>query len=812
MSAPEPAEKSTPVTSEARRARRARRAVWVGITVLIGWFLVGSAVGPMAGKLSSAQKNDAATFLPANAEATQVIDLQQQITGAKALPVIVTFDAGGQPLSPGQLAAVQTFATQVPKLPIVTGDDSAKTIGDYLAQPPTVIPSVGPDGTPDGNAALVSVGLDSDKSAVALADGKSPVLRITESLRQASSQVAEQQSMTTHTAGPGGVLADLIEVFGAIDTKLLGVTALVVTIILILVYRSPFLWLLPLSSAGMALSLASGVVYTLAKNDVVSLNGQSQGILTVLVFGAGTDYALLLVSRYREQLHEQETPWDALRAAWRGTVEPIVASAATASLGLLMLLFSELNSNKSTGPIAAIGIASALVVMLTFLPALLLVPSAMLLLVVTGAAFAIGAVVAGPTAGGALAFLAVVGFAAAVAVRLRAPSTRWAFWARVPAARWAFWPRVPQPDHVDTKLTGWWARVAGTVGRRPRVTWVATGGLLVILALFAGSLNASGLSSVDQFANSGSVDSVQGQATIARYFAAGAGSETVVIGPADNYQQMYDVVSKTDGVAAVVPVTNDSGRLTPGGPPPQPKVVDGMVELRATLAVPADSTEAEDVVVSLRSSLDAVSPDALVGGTTAINYDTKRASVRDDKVVIPLVLLVIFVVLMLLLRAILAPVLLIATVILSFFATLGISSIFFHHVFGFAGVDPSFPLFTFVFLVALGIDYNIFLMTRVREESRRLGTRPGILLGLTVTGGVITSAGVVLAATFLVLGVLPLVVLREIGFAVAVGVLLDTLVVRSLLVPALSYDIGRRIWWPSVLGKAPTDAGIAESP
>ena len=790
-------------SSEAQRTRRARRAVWVGVVVLLGWFLIGSAVGPMAGKLSSAQKNDAATFLPANAEATQVIDLQQKIAGTSSLPILVTFDAGGQPLTAEQQGAIASFAQAVPSLPIETGDSSEQTVGDYLVGDPAVIPSVGSDGQPNGKAALVSVNLDSDKAAVALADGKSPVLRVTQALREASGTVAEQASMTTHTAGPGGVLADLIEVFGDIDTKLLGVTALVVTIILILVYRSPFLWLLPLTSAGMALSLASGIVYVLAKNDVVSLNGQSQGILTVLVFGAGTDYALLLVSRYREELHAYEVPWDALRAAWRGTVEPIVASGATASLGLLMLLFSELNSNKSTGPIAAIGIASALVVMLTFLPALLLVPSVMLLLVTAGVAFALGAVVGGPAVGGAFALVAVFVFAAAVVVRRRAPHLRWASWARVPAARWAFWPRVPHPDHEDTKLTGWWARVAGAVGRRPRATWLATGGVLILLALFASTLNASGLSSTDQFANAKSVDSVQGQQTIADYFAAGAGSETVIIGPADKFQQMYDLVSSTPGVAAVVPVTDRPEQPTVGGPAPEPKVVDGLVELRATLGVPADSTKAEDIVVSLRSQLDAVSPDALVGGTTAINFDTKQASVRDDKVVIPLVLLVIFVVLMLLLRAVVAPVLLIATVILSFFATLGISSLFFHHVFDFAGVDPSFPLFTFVFLVALGIDYNIFLMTRVREESEQLGTRPGILLGLTVTGGVITSAGVVLAATFLVLGVLPLVVLREIGFAVAVGVLLDTLVVRSLLVPAASYDIGRMIWWPGRLRRHP---------
>jgi RND superfamily putative drug exporter len=794
---------STPDDAAHARTRLARRMVWVALAVILGWFMVGSVVGPLAGKLSSAQKNDSATFLPANAEATKVIDQQQQLAGTSALPILVTFDNGGQPMTPAQQQAIKQFAAGVPALPIETGDSTTATINDYLAAPPSVIPSVGTDGQPNGLAAMVSVSLDSGQAAVALADGKSPVLRITESLRTAATATADPVGLTTHTAGPGGVLADLIEVFGAIDTKLLGVTALVVTIILILVYRSPFLWLLPLTSAGMALSLASGIVYALAKQDIVQLNGQSQGILTVLVFGAGTDYALLLVSRYREELHEYESVWDSLRAAWRGTVEPIVASAATASLGLLMLLFSDLNSNRSTGPIAAIGIASALVVMLTFLPALLLVPSAMLVLVMVGVGFAVGAVIGGPPIGAVVALIMLAACVGAAVMRRRGTQAGWAFWVRVPAARWAFWPKVPHPDHVDTKLTGLWSRVAGLVGRRARTTWLVSGGALLLLAAFASTLNASGLSATDQFADPAAVDSVQGQATIARFFAAGAGSETIVIGPAEKYQQMYDLVSGTDGVAAVVPVTDGPTSM-------QPKVVNGLVELQATLAVPAESAKAEQIVVDLRSGLDSISPQALVGGTTAINYDTKAAATRDSKVVIPLVLLVIFVVLMLLLRAVLAPVLLIATVILSFFATLGISSLFFHHVFDFAGVDPSFPLFTFVFLVALGIDYNIFLMTRVREESKQRGTRPGILRGLTVTGGVITSAGVVLAATFLVLGVLPLVILREIGFAVALGVLLDTLIVRSLLVPAASYDIGRRIWWPSRL--AASDAAVGGLP
>jgi RND superfamily putative drug exporter len=307
------------------------------------------------------------------------------------------------------------------------------------------------------------------------------------------------------------------------------------------------------------------------------------------------------------------------------------------------------------------------------------------------------------------------------------------------------------------------------------------------------------------------VDSVTGQEQLAEHYPAGEGSPAIVIGPADRAGDMVKALSGVDGVAAVVPYTGaPTGQPTgPGDPTPTPlppAEVDGRVQLDVTLTDAADSAAAETTVVEMRSVLDSAGgTSALVGGTTAVNYDTQQASKRDNRVVIPLVLLVIFLVLTLLLRALLAPVLLIATVVLSYFATLGLSAIAFD-LRGFPGSDASFPLFTFVFLAALGIDYNIFLMTRVREESIKNGTRPGILKGLTVTGGVITSAGIVLAATFLVLGVLPLVFLQQIGFAVAAGVLLDTLIVRSLLVPASSYELGRRIWWPSRLSRAPQPA------
>ncbi len=788
---------------EQQRTKQARGAVWIALAVILGWFALGSVIGPAAGQLSSAQENDNATFLPADAESTLVIDKQATFAEESTLPVIVLFSDDGA-LTEDQLAAVSAFAADAPDLPVEIGPSGPATVSEFLGTAPiTVVPSE------DGEAALVTVALAEDKVTDALENGESPVLAVVESLTDGAAEAASPVGLRAYVTGPGGILADLISVFGDIDGTLLLATALVVTVILILVYRSPFLWVIPLVSAGFALSVASAVVYFLAKADIVQLNGQSQGILTVLVFGCGTDYALLTVSRYREELHLHESPVDALKAAWRGTVEPIAASAGTASIGLLMLLFSDLNSNKSTGPVAAVGIVSALVVMLTFLPALLLVPAAALPLgallgvlipgIVLDLLFGVSLT---PFAivGGVLALVTLVGVVVGGILRLVYRHGGGPAFVRWPAVRWAFWPKVPHADSVDEKLSGGWSKVADGIGRRPRLVWIGAAGALLVLAAFSSTLDSNGIATTEAFVED--VDSVAGQTELANHFPAGAGSPAIVIGPADQLDAMTATLSGLDGVAAVVPFTGQqSGPPDPEAPTPEPVVVDGLVQLQVTLSDPADSAAAEDTLVQMRAELDDVAGgEALVGGTTAVNYDTQQASKRDNRVVIPLVLAVIFIILMILLRSLLAPVLLIGTVVLSYFATLGLSAIAFD-LKGFPGSDASFPLFTFVFLVALGIDYNIFLMTRVREESFKLGTRAGILRGLTVTGGVITSAGVVLAATFLVLGILPLVFLQQIGFAVAAGVLLDTLIVRSLLVPALSYDIGPPIWWPSALAK-----------
>jgi len=768
------------------KVRTGRIAVWIAIVVAIAWLLIGSAAGPLAGKLSEVQKNDNASFLPASAESTLVADEQAKFAETTTIPaLIVVTRPDGAKLDGTDMATISAFIQQIPRTEVEPGT----TIADFAD-----VKAIAPIPSQDGMAVLISVPLDSTVAGDRLANGDPVIGGVTEALR---TEAAAYPQLQMNVSGPAGILADLFKVFGAIDTTLLGATALVVALILIFVYRSPFLWLIPLVAAGMALSVASAIVYVLAKNDVLVLNGQSQGILTVLVFGAGTDYALLLVARYREELHHHALHTDAMKASLRGVVEPIVASAATVIIGLLCLLLSELNSNRSIGPVGAAGILGALVVMLTFLPALLVIPSVVLpilaFLVPTVIGLALSFVTdisVGPFAaiGGALAGLTIIAWIVFGIMRIARPT--WGPFSRTkfPPGRWAFWPKVPREGGSDERLTGVWSKVAGNVGRRPRLTWIVTALLMIVLAGFSLTLKASGISTTEAFINK--TDSVTGQEILAEHFPGGLGTPAIIIANESAVDAVTTAAQQTPGIASVSPAPT--------------KVVDGRVQLYATLVDAADSPAGEDAVAALRTNVHAVAgADALVGGQTASQLDVDEASRHDQRVIIPTVLLVIFLILLLLLRSIVAPVLLITTVVLSYFATLGVCALLFNHVFGFAGADTSFPLFAFVFLVALGVDYNIFLMTRVKEESARIGTRPGILRGLTVTGGVITSAGIVLAATFLVLGVLPLVFLREIGIAVAIGVILDTFIIRSTLVPALAYDIGRKIWWPGKLARQP---------
>jgi RND superfamily putative drug exporter len=687
-----------------------RRLRWLlPALAVVAWLFLGGPLGQFAGQLTDVQQNDSASFLPAEAESTQVSELAAQFSDDDLIPAVVVYEFE----TPANQDDLATIAADVARLAEVEG---------VVGEP------IGPIPAEDGQAVQVIVPIDASQAE----DVGAAVEQIREIVGSDGS--LQIDGATSFVTGPAGFLADLGEAFGEIDGLLLVVTLSVVLVILLIVYRSPVLPFLVLFASVLALGVASAAIYALADNGVITLSGQSQGILFILVVGAATDYSLLLVSRYREELRRHHSKYDAMRVTLRGTFEAILASGGTVILGVMALLLSELNSNRGLGPVAAIGIVFAMLSALTFLPAALVL-----------------------------------------------------------LGRGVFWPFRPAYGSAPTEVRGVWGRVARFVGRRHRPVWIVVSLGLLVLAAFLPTFKAQGVAQSDFLL--ATVESTEGQEALARHFPAGTGSPATVIGPADELEAMTQTLAGVDGVASVVPLADPvSGEVV---------VVDGLVSLDVTLVDAADSDEAEQTVTQMREVLDDVSADALVGGLTAVQLDTQQAAQRDLFVIIPVVLVVILLVLMVLLRAVLLPVILIGTVIVSFFATLGLGAIVFNNVFGFPGADPSVPLYAFVFLAALGIDYNIFLMTRAREETVKLGTRRGILKSLAVTGGVITSAGIVLAATFGALFVLPILFLAQIAFLVSVGVLIDALIVRSLLVPALVYDIGPRVWWPSRLAREP---------
>jgi RND superfamily putative drug exporter len=787
---------------------RNRRLVVLCAAALVGWVVLGAVGGTFQERLAEVQENDAASFLPDDVESTTVNELSEDFAGSDTFPAFLVVESQDGPLTPEQLAAVQAFAESVPGLPVVVGepDDAADrpaddpddlTVGDFLAPAPPGAPAVPLQPSEDGEAVLGLVNLATDPLADALADGADPVQAAVTAIRDADDDPGD--GLDSYVAGPAATVADFGEAFGGIDGILLGVALTAVLVILVVVYRSPLLPIIVILAAVFALSAASITVFYLADADLVQLNGQAQGILFILVVGATVDYALLLTARYREELRGHDDRFAAMRRAWRRSLEPIVASGATVILGLLCLLLSQLGSNRALGPVAATGIVFSMLSALTFLPAMLLLPLPVLVVVGAGAGAGAGAallaVTGGPvTVGAAVGGLLGVAVAVAVAARLvHRRRDRSRHGDAVEAGRWVFWPGVPHVGTPGTETAGVWARVARAVGQRPRRTWVVVVLVLAGLAAVAPTFRGDGTAQSDTFLTE--VESVTGQEALARHFPAGSDGPALVVVPEAVAEETLEVVTAREGV--------QSAALTAVPPGGEPVVVDGRVRIEAVLADASDSIAAEDTVRALRDDLDAVSEDALVGGQTAIQLDVLETSQADLVRIVPAVLLVILLVLALLLRSVVAPLLIVAANVLSFAATIGVAAVVFNEVLRFPGSDPAVVLFGFVFLVALGIDYSIFLMTRVREESARRGTRPGILVGLAVTGGVITSAGIVLATTFAALAVLPILFLAQIAFIVAFGVLLDTFVVRSLLLPALGYDIGRRIWWPHRLSREP---------
>jgi RND superfamily putative drug exporter len=669
-------------------------AKWV---ILALWMALLVPAFVLAGKLGDVEKNDSSAWLPGNAESTKVVDQAKKFQPAETLPAIVIYDRP-EGITPADMAKAQADA------------DAFKDIKDVVGQPQ------GPMKAQDGKAIQTVIQVHYGK------EGWSGVRTAVDAMNKIGEQNAN--GLGFHVTGPAGYASDSAKAFsggGALGT----ITVLVVVVILLFTYRSPLLPLLPLLTAGGALATSEAVIYLLAKNAGLTVNAQTSFILTVLVFGAATDYALLLTSRYREELRRHEDRHEAMAEALHRSSPAIIASAATVAVSLLMLLLATLNSTKGLGPACAVGILVGLLAMVTLMPALLVI-----------------------------------------------------------CGRWIFWPVKPSYGSAGVTKEGIWTRVGTAVSGRPRIVWLGAALVLGVMAIGVIGLKADGISSKDQFTNK--PQTVVGEEIQARHFPAGSGDPIYVVAKATSAEQVKTVLSGVPGVADVA----------------TPVIKDGEAFVLGTLKDAPGSKAAMRTVELARTAVHRIeAADARLGGSTAITLDIQQSAARDSRVIIPIVLVVVFLILALLLRAIVAPLLLMATVVMSFGAALGVSSLVFNHVVHFAGADAAFPLLAFVFLVALGIDYNIFLVTRVREEALRHGTRRGALTGLSATGGVITSAGLVLAGTFAALASIPLVFAAQLGFTVAFGVLLDTVVVRSVLVTALTLDVGRWMWWPSKLFK-----------
>jgi RND superfamily putative drug exporter len=675
---------------------------WV---VLALWIIAFMVLGGFAGKLTEVQNNEASSWLPGNAESTRALEKMEPFQDPNAIPTTVVYEKEAG-FSPADLATMKEQATELQAMDDVEGE------------------VIGPLPSEDGQAAQTTVTFNLGSEGWNLMPG------IAEDIQD----IADLDGADVYIAGAGGQAVDSAESFEGLDSTLLFAALGVVILLLLFTYRSPILWILPIVSVVVALTSSLGLIYFLAKYADLTVNGQSQAIVSILVIGAGTDYALLLVARYREELRRHEDRHEAMAFALHRATPAIIASASTVIVGMLCLMLAEMNSTAGLGPVAAIGVGVTLLAMITLLPALLVI-----------------------------------------------------------FGRWMFWPKRPGFGSHEPTSTGIWAKVGAWIAPRPRKVWVVTTLVLAIASLGVLTLNTNGLSTEDSYTKE--FPSVTGQKVLTEHGLADASTPVMVVADAD----------QADGVAAAM------GGIENLEPPSEPVIKDGVAFITANLTVDSTTTAAFDTVDEVRTAVHGVDgAGALVGGQSAIFDDMLVANTRDSKVIIPVTLVVVLLILMLLLRAIASPLILIATVVLSFGAALGISSLVFKYVFDYPGADPSFPLFVFVFLVALGIDYNIFLMTRVREETAQRGTRAGSLVALSATGGVITSAGLVLAATFGVLASLPLVFLVELGFAVALGVILDTIVVRSVLVTAINLDLGSKIWWPSKLDRGDNAVALEE--
>lgn len=664
-----------------------RRTSWVPLVLAFlfagGVFALGS---------GSESETSPGVGLPESAESAQVSAALEALPGSDSTTALLVFSRDGAKLTDADIAAV-TAATS----------DLAEFSSSDILPPPSI--------SDDGTAALVVVPLDVEADVAAQADRAADI-------REAAN--ADLPSgLTALLTGPEGFAVDIAAVFKGADFTLLLTTVIVVAVLLLVTYRSPWLWLVPLVVVGLADGVAGIVAARVAALAGITLDASVTGILSVLVFGAGTNYALLLIARYRDELRRHEDRRDAMARALRGAGPAIIASGSTVVLSLLTLLFAQLEGNRALGIACATGVVIAMLFALTVLPAALVL-----------------------------------------------------------FGRGLFWPYIPKFGTQGSTERGVWHRLGTAVSRKPVVVVIVGALVLGGLALAVPQIRI-GLSQTEKFTSV--PEAVVGQEIIADAFSAGSGSPVVVIANVDKADAVVTAAEGVDGVASAAIAQQDSS----------------IAEITIVLDAAAETPESFAAVTALRERLHEVDgADALVGGLDAQTLDVNEAQRSDQDLVIPLILALVFLVLVLLLRALVAPLLLLATVVASFFASLGGSWLLFQSVFGFPAIDTNVVLFSFLFLVALGVDYNIFLVTRAREEALEHGTRTGMIRALSSTGGVITSAGILLAAVFAVLGVLPLITLTQIGIIVCIGVLLDTLLVRTLIVPALAFITGEKFWWP----------------
>lgn len=667
-----------------------RRGKWVTLLV---WVLLVGGLGSLAAKVGEITKNDAKTYLPSSAESTRAYDIAHGTFGiGNTLDAVVVATRDGA-LRPTDLAFLDRARTELATL---TGNP---------------VPAVAV--SRDRQAALLTGTLAQRSDNKGLS---ASVTRIRTQLHGLA-----PPDLSVYVTGSAGTGADYVKIFSSVDGRLLALTLGVVALILLLTYRSPVLWILPLLSAGIASQIGNGAVYLLGKRGL-TVSGQAQSVLLVLVLGVATDYGLLILSRYREELHRHEDHHTALAVALRRALPPIAASAATVSLALLCLSLATMNNTKGLGPVCVVGVVSALLAMSTLLPAL----------------------------------LAIVG-------------------------RRIFWPRVPRaaadrPEHTDPASRAWPA-IGRFVVTRSGV--VGVGSTLLLALLAAGLLGLhTGQNGASPFTRP--EESVTGQQALARHFAAGTAAPLEIYVPAAIADELRQRLTRVPGVA-------DVGLA---------QIRDGKARIVATLTAQDGSSAAADTVERVRTAVRSDNKDVVVGGQPATSLDTRRAYAHDEKLLIPIILAVVLLTLVLLLRSVAVPVLLAAAAALSYASALGASSLVFHAL-GYPRVDPSLILTGFLFLVALGVDYTMFLMTRAREEVLHHGHRAGLVRAVSTTGAVITSAGVVLAATFALLATLPVISQLQQGVLVSIGVLLDTFVVRTLLVPASASALGPGAWWPT---------------